>query len=118
TGQPNATANLPWAYFSLVATMVHDAGPNLTVDSIKAARFRAPVRGGWAESGGSPNYPAIKFGPNDFTGIDDAREVYWCNARISEIDGKPGSYAFVDKGHRYNLGEWPGGDPQVLPGVC
>jgi hypothetical protein len=118
TGQPDSTANLPWAYFSLLGSMVQDAGPNLTPDTIKGGRFRSPVRGGWLETGGIPNYPAIKFGENDYTGIDDAREVYWCNSRISEIDGKPGSYAFVDNGHRYSLGEWPSGDPKVTTSGC
>ncbi|HEX2851516.1 MAG TPA: hypothetical protein VHN98_13225, partial [Acidimicrobiales bacterium] len=116
TGTPDTTENLAWAYFSLIGNMVQNAGPRLTPETIRDGMFNAPMRGGWAETKGDPHYPGIKFkSPGDFTGIDDAREVYWCPARISEIDGNPGSYAFVDNGHRYGLGEWPSGDPKVFP---
>ena len=65
---------------------------------------------------GEPGVPGHQVqAPNDFTGIDDAREVYWCQGATSSIDGKPGSYVAVDGGHRYNLGQWPGGDPKVFP---
>ncbi|MEA3075751.1 MAG: hypothetical protein QOF60_659 [Actinomycetota bacterium] len=117
-GQPDATANLPWAYFSLLGNMLQNAGPNLNLDSIKQGMFKAPMRGGWTETKGDPHYPGLKFKAGDFTGIDDAREVYWCSNRVSEIDGKPGSYAFVDNGHRYLPGEWPSSEPKVFPDVA
>jgi len=119
TGQPDATENLLWAYFSLAGTAVQNAGPKLTPDAMKAGLVGAAVRGGWQESGGNPLYAKIKFAdPDDYSGINDAREVYWCQGRISEIDGKPGSYQQVDNGHRYDLGEWPSGDPKVLPNAA
>ena len=52
--------------------------------------------------------------PSPFTAAEDVREVYWSQSRPSEVDGKPGSYCPVDGGHRYNLGEWPTGDPDVF----
>jgi hypothetical protein len=30
------------------------------------------------------------------------------------VDQKPGSYCPVDKGHRYDLGEWVAGNPDVF----
>jgi hypothetical protein len=72
-----------------------------------------------APRGGTPNYPKIKFSaPSDFTGINDAREVWWCKSRRSEIDGQPGSYTPVDGGKRYDLTEWPTGSPKVFDSVC
>ena len=70
------------------------------------------------ESGGDQRRTLVKFGEtgDDYTAISDAREVYWDPNRISEIDGKAGSYMPVDGGRRYRFGEWPVGDPQVFPG--
>jgi hypothetical protein len=119
TGQPDATENLAWAYFSLSATLIQNAGPHLTPGAIRDGMFNAPVRGGWGESKGNPAYPAIKFNaPNDYTGIDDAREVNWCPGAPSNIDGKPGAYVAVDGGHRYGLNEWQSGDPKVFPNAA
>jgi len=117
TGQPDPTSNLSTAYFSLMASSFQAAGPKLTAANMQQGLFTAPVRGGWQETGGNPAYPKIKFAaPDDYTGINDAREVWWCANRRSEIDGQPGSYVPVDRGHRYDLGEWPTGDPAVFVG--
>lgn len=119
SGEPDTTENLLWAYFSLAGTAVQNAGPRLTPEAMRDGLFSATVRGGWQESGGNQLYPKIKFAaPDDYSGINDAREVYWCTARVSEVDGKAGSYQPVDGGHRYDLTEWPSGDPKVLPNAA
>jgi hypothetical protein len=115
-GLPDKTENLDWAYYALVGAMIQNAGPNLTPANVSRGMFAAPPEGGWQLTGGNPHYPLIVFRPpDDYTGINDAREVYWCSTRPSEIDGQLGSYAPVDNGHRYDLGQWPGGDPKVFP---
>ena len=118
-GLPDNTANLAWVYFNLMASSFQVSGPILTPENVRQGLFVQPPKGGWAETHGNPAYPLVKFAaPDDYTGINDAREVWWCSTRPSEIDGKPGSYTPVDNGHRYDVGQWPGGDPQVFTSVC
>lgn len=108
-GSPgDRTSNLNWAYFSLMGSSFHYAGPKPTPANIRNGLFSAPERGGWAESKGNPLYALIKFGTgaDDYTGIEDVREVFWNSTRPSEIDGRPGSYQMVDGGKRYRLGEF------------
>jgi hypothetical protein len=116
-GSPgDRTSNLSWAYHSLMGSSFHYAGQNPTPANIRNGLFTAPLRGGWEESGGDPRFAMIKFGAgaDDYTGIEDAREVWWSSTRISEIDDRPGSYAMVDGGRRYPVGQWPTGDPKVF----
>jgi len=55
-----------------------------------------------------------KFGPNDYTALQDAREVYWDPTATSAIDGSPGAYVPLNGGRRYENGTWPGGlSPQI-----
>src|SRR5439155_240963 len=77
---------LAWAYFSLMASTIQNAGPLLTPENMRQGLFTAPARGGWVESHGDQNKALIKFdAPDDYTGIDDSREVWWCSNRPSEI---------------------------------
>lgn len=117
SGSPgDRTSNLSWSYFSLMGSIFHNAGPRPTPANIRNGLFTAPVRGGWKESKGDPRQALIKFGTgaDDYTGIEDVREVWWSATRPSEIDGRPGSYTPVDGGHRYELGEFSTADPKVF----
>jgi hypothetical protein len=116
SGLPDQTENLVWTYFGLMATSFHYAGPRPTPEGIRDGLFRAAMRGGWAESRGNPQYPALKFGarPDDYTGIEDVREVFWSAGTRSRVDGKPGAYVGVDGSRRYLLGEIPAGPPKVF----
>lgn len=109
-GTPDATEGLAWAYFNLMASAIQNAGPLLTPANIKAGLFAAAGRGG------DPAHPYIKFGarPDDYTGIEDVREVWWSATARSPIDGKPGTYVPVDGGRRYRSGQIPTGDPKVF----
>ena len=97
---------LLWSYFNMAGQMIHNAGPTLNPLTVERGMFDMPDRGGWAETGGSPHFPLFRFGPNDYTGISDAREVWFDNSRPSEIDGRPGSYSPMDNGYRYLQGTW------------
>ena len=108
-GSPgDRTSNLNWSYFSLMGSSFHYAGPKPTPANIRNGLFSAPARGGWKESKGDPKQVKIKFGTgaDDYTGIEDVREVFWNPGRVSEIDGRPGSYQMVNGGFRYELGEF------------
>ncbi|MHB8671515.1 MAG: type 1 periplasmic-binding domain-containing protein, partial [Acidimicrobiales bacterium] len=119
SGLPDKTENLNVAYWILMGNAIQDAGPGLNPDTIRQGLFSAPARGGWKLTHGNPHYTLQQYRPpDDYTGVNDAREVWWCKSKVSDIDGEPGSYYAVDNGHRYDLGEWPGGDPQVFDHVC
>jgi hypothetical protein len=113
-GLPDTTENLAWGYFSLMASSFQDAGPLVTPASLHQGLLNAPAQGGWALTH-DQRYPLVKFAPPDpWTALEDEREIYWNAGRKSEVDGKAGSYCPVDGGHRYSLGEWPAGTPDVF----
>jgi hypothetical protein len=112
--QPDPTENLAWSYYSLMATSFQDAGPMPTANAIQGGLFSAPGQGG------DPYHALLQFGrPNDFTGLQDAREVYWCDHAISPINGHQGMYVPIDGGVRRSLGQWPNTEPAAFPhGFC
>ena len=59
---------------------------------------------GW---GGDRYHPTIKFGPGDFTGVNDVRIVYWDANRVSPVNGKKGSYVALYNGRRFGVGQIP-----------
>ena len=113
-GQPDKTENGVIPFFSVMATAIQVAGPQPTPEKIAHGMQTLAPMGGWAQTH-DQHQPLIAFnGSSPWTILKDTREVYWSQTRPSEVDGKPGSYCPVDGGHRYNLGEWPGGDPAVF----
>ncbi|HVV35792.1 MAG TPA: hypothetical protein VHC63_04255 [Acidimicrobiales bacterium] len=114
SGQPDGTENAVLPGFSLMATAFHVAGSHPTPDSIHRGLVALDPVGSWQQL---HDQHSIKVGfksPSEWTATEDMREVYWNATRTSEIDGKPGSYCPVDGGHRYDLGEWLKGDPDVF----
>lgn len=93
-----------WSYFQLLGTGIHMSGPNLN-----PLTFEKGLLETLPDSGGTPESPLSRFGPNDYTAISDAKEVYWSNTAPSSIDGNPGSYIPVANGKRYVLGQWGAG---------
>ena len=81
------------------------AGPNLTPQTFQQGMFAYPARTGPAGT--------WHFGPNDFTGSDDAREIYWDPNRRSNQNGEQGAYVDTSPGTRYPIGQFPSGEPQV-----
>ncbi|HVT77601.1 MAG TPA: hypothetical protein VHD87_11280, partial [Acidimicrobiales bacterium] len=114
SGQPDSTENAVVPGFSLMATAFHVAGSHPTPDSIHKGLVALDPLGAWATF---HDQHSIKVGfksPSEWTATEDMREVNWNATRTSEIDGKPGSYCPIDGGHRYDLGEWLKGDPDVF----
>ena len=115
SGSPDATENATLPFYSLMASGVQMAGPHLSVASVAAGLHNLPTTGGWAASGHDATAYLVGFkSPSPYTATEDVREVNWSATRNSEVDGKPGAYCPIDHGHRYNLGEWPAGDPDVF----
>jgi hypothetical protein len=113
-GLPDTTENLAWTYFTAMATAFQLAGPEPTPASIRQGLFNA------APAGGDHLHPTQEYGrPSDYTGLRDARVVYWCAGVNSPINGKPGSYVSVFAGHRYQNGQIPSAPIPVFPhGTC
>jgi hypothetical protein len=88
------------------------AGPHLDPATYRDGMYAIQVE--------SPDKHTVAFGygPDDFGGIDDAREVWWDPAGIHPADGKPGTYHNVNDGARYKPGEWPTTHPNVFKPEC
>ena len=105
SGTPCASCNLYWGYMSFVAGILHYAGPTLNPATVEDAVLnRIPTYGG--DIVGTQR---IEFGPADYTGISDAREVYWCATCASRIDGQAGAYVSPNNARRYQAGQWEPG---------
>ena len=67
--------------------------------------------GNFPPSGGSGLSALLKYGPGDYTGVSDIKEVYWDPTATTPTDGSNGAYIPVgpDGSHnsdkRYQLGE-------------
>jgi hypothetical protein len=112
SGQPCASCNLITGYWTLIGSMLQEAGPSLTPLTVERGLVGTrSSRGGWAETKGNPGIYLIKFGPNDYNAISDFREVYWDASATSKIDGKKGAYVDMNGGRRYEPGanQLPGG---------
>lgn len=97
-----------WSYVNLLGNMIQMAGPNLNPLSMEQGLLQ-----GMPDFGGTPESPLNDFGPNDYSGVGDAKEVYWSSAAASSIDGQPGAYIPVAGGKRYRLGQWGPGLDQI-----
>jgi hypothetical protein len=112
--QLDHTENLAWTYYTFMGSAFQLAGPKPTPDVMQAGLFGAPP------IGGDPIHPLAEYGrSNEYTGLRDDREVYWCKAAISPYNNQPGEYVAVDGGRRFQLGQIASGNPRVFPnGPC
>lgn len=107
----NGAGNLIFAYMSLIAAQVQMSGPQLTPANVERVFLSLPSSGGW-EATKNPLAILIKYGPGDYTAIEDSRHTYWDPNATSKIDGKPGAYVALEGGRRFEIGKWPAGEPR------
>ncbi|HVV75758.1 MAG TPA: hypothetical protein VHC43_06945 [Mycobacteriales bacterium] len=88
-------------FFTVLASGLQQAGPDLTPSNFERAVLTLPAEGG------SRYHSLIKFGPGDFTGVSDARMIFYTTAKRSPTNGKAGTYVALNSGHRYTLGQFP-----------
>ena len=69
-------------------------GANLNPGTFEHAMLTLPS---W---GGDRYHSLIKFGAGDYTGVSDARLVYWDPNKTSPVDGKRGTYVALHNGAR------------------
>jgi len=114
SGLPDSTENATLPFFSLMATAFMVAGPQPTPDRIHAGLTAIEPFASWQATHDPHNIKVGFRDPSPWTAAMDTREVYWSQTRRSEIDDKPGSYCPVGGGHRFDLGEWLTGTPDVF----
>ncbi len=107
-------ANVVWAYLSMIATGIQQAGPTLTPLTFERGLLSMPGFGSWKQKK-DPRLWLTKFGSQDYTAISDVRQVYWDPNAVSPVNGKRGAYIALDKGRRYEAGELPSSE-LTLPG--
>ncbi len=83
---------------------VHMAGPNLNPNTFQDGLFKYPPTGG--ETG------VWSFGPGDYTGTNDAREIYFDPNVVSPFNGEKGRYVKTLGGQRFTE-NWPAGEVEV-----
>jgi len=101
-------ASYIWPYWNMMASLIENAGPDLTPARMQAA---APALG--QRGGGSTGHMAKGFASGDWYWTQDARLVYWDNNRPSPYNGVDGTYVQIEGGN-LNLGQYPflaGGPP-------
>ncbi len=105
---------LNWAYVNAVGIAIQAAGPNYNPLNLERGMLNLPPAGGW-EPKHNPSLVLYKYGPNDYTGTQDVREVYWSQTATSPVDGSRGAYLSTDGGRRYVLGQWPSNGLNAIP---
>jgi hypothetical protein len=113
-GQPDATENATLPFFSLMATAFQVAGSHPTPANIRSGLTALEPFASWQATHAPHNIKVGFRAPSPWTAAMDTREVYWSQTRVSEIDGKQGSYCPIDGGHRFDLGEWLSGNPDAF----
>jgi hypothetical protein len=89
------------SFFSELCAGLQQAGADLNPGTFEHAMLTLPS---W---GGTRYHSLIKYGPGDYTGVSDARLVYWDPTRRSPVNGKAGTYVALNGGKRYTLGQFP-----------
>ena len=92
-----ATLDVVWSDYSMLASLIENAGPLLTPARMQAS---APDLG--ARGGGTTGHPLKAFHPGSWGWTQDARVVYWDKAKTSPYNGKHGSYVQIEGG-RFNM---------------
>lgn len=102
-------------YISLLGTGIQMAGPKLNPLTFEQGLLNMGASGGWGATGGKAEIALWKFGKGDYTWLSDMREVYWDANAVSAVDGERGAYVPLNKGQRYERGQWQGGFTQGIP---
>jgi hypothetical protein len=105
----NPSSALDYFQLLLMANQIQVAGPSLTPPNLAAGTHRLPVEGGVTGATGTWH-----FGPTH-TATIDSREIYWDGNQQSPADNKKGTYVQIYGGQRFQLGQFPSGQPPYYP---
>lgn len=92
----------------LFFTGVHLAGPKLTPGKFREGMAKAVVTGGTVTIARRSYGPKTVGGYSfwDFTAYDDMAELWW-DPLGTDLNGRPGTYWYVDGGRRHQWETWP-----------
>lgn len=102
---PYPGAELEWDYWSLLASLIQNAGPELTPPNVEAGAHAAGLRGG-----AGTGHVLRGFEPGIHSWNRDMAISFWDPAAVSAFNGKPGTFVRLDR-HRI------GGYPAALPAI-
>ncbi|MGQ0630516.1 MAG: ABC transporter substrate-binding protein [Sporichthyaceae bacterium] len=102
--EPTLTRDLDYYSMLMLFIGLQMAGPDLNPATFQQGMFAYP--------GAVGPLGAWSWGPNDYTAIDDAREIYYDRRALSQFNNQPGRYISVSGNRRYR-GTWPTRDPQA-----
>ncbi len=102
--EPAVAVDILYYQLYLVAIGLQMAGPDLTPLTFEQGMFAYP--------GGTGPVGSWKFGPKDYTPMQDGREIWWDADAISVQNGEPGAYR--SNGKRYGVGAWPREEPVLF----
>jgi hypothetical protein len=90
-------------YYSMyqLAIGIQGAGPNLTPETFEQGMFAYP--GGFGPRG------SWSYGPDDYTSVDDFREIWWNPELISPQNARPGAWVQLNGGARWSDSNPPTG---------
>ncbi len=94
---------IPWAYLNVMGTAIQMAGPQLN-----PLTFERGLLQDLPDLYGGVETSTWSWGPGDYTGTGDAKEVYWDPNAPSKVDGERGAYVPLNGGARQKLGGWSG----------
>ncbi|MCC7077082.1 MAG: ABC transporter substrate-binding protein [Acidimicrobiia bacterium] len=106
--EPAFSVDLIYYQMYMLAIGLQMAGPQLTPETFEQGMFNYP--------GGTGPAGTWKFGANQYTPTQDAREVWYSRDTRSTQNGEVGAYIDTSPGTRYPVGQWPAGDPPVFQG--
>ncbi len=100
--EPTLTRDLDYYSLLMLFLGLQLAGPNLNPQTFERGMFAYP--------GASGPLGHWSWGPNDYTAIDDAREIYYDRRALSAFNNQPGRYVSPSGTNRYR-GSWPARAP-------
>ena len=102
--EPSLLTDIIYYQLLQIVIGVQMAGPELTPQTFESGMFAYPEGTGPAGT--------WDFSPERYTGVVDARLLWWDADAPSPFNGEPGTY--IDTGTRYRIGEFPEGEMEVF----
>ena len=89
---PYAAAELEWDYWSLLASLIQNAGPELTPPNVEAGAHAAGFRGG-----AGTGHALRGFEPGVYSWNRDMAISFWDPRAASAFNGEPGTFVRLDR---------------------
>jgi hypothetical protein len=97
-----------WQNYNMFASLIQNAGPNLTPANMAAAAPKLGSRGG-----GTTGKSRRAFENGELSWTRDVFVTYWVKGKKSAFNGNTGAYTQAYGGRRFGEGQIPKGDPAV-----